>query len=167
MSESKNNLRETARLILESKGLSKDQVEELEQLLLSFPDNVQTRIKLIGYYHRHEIDDVFVRKMMAKHVLWIIENRPDSKIAGLPITSLHPDYHGDLYFEGKRLWMKQVKAFPNNTSVIDNAAAYMIHVDKLLAQKLWEQLEKHEPKNPKWKHRLDLLSELYRIAQAG
>src|SRR4051812_23209478 len=63
-------------LIFAGRNLSKADAEKLEVEVRKKPDNVDNRLKLIGYYDRNgrtSLDHLHLRE----HVLWMVENHPE------------------------------------------------------------------------------------------
>src|SRR5215472_16208755 len=68
-------------------NLSIQEAQDLEQKLLGNPNDLSTRSLLLVYYFRKsEAQMVEARQ---KHIMWIIENHPDSAIAGMPECSVN------------------------------------------------------------------------------
>ncbi|MEO8707151.1 MAG: hypothetical protein ABI867_44400 [Kofleriaceae bacterium] len=63
----------------------------LEASLATCPDDLFTRVTLIRYYHRNQVDG---RSRMHPHVLWLLEHHPEIV---LHEAWLHPTMDGDAY----------------------------------------------------------------------
>jgi TPR repeat protein len=118
-------------LVQEGRQLSKANVKRLEFALKSIPYDLPTRARLLGFYF-HSSLQIFGRtttlKARRRHILWLIENHPDSSVAGLPEASIEPrgqelaDEEG--YRQARELWLKQVERNKNNEKVRLNAATF-------------------------------------------
>jgi hypothetical protein len=93
----------------------------------------------------------------AQHILWIIEHQPAVRIAGSPFCYLDPVMNGEAYSQGKKLWLEQTRKQATNTTVLGNAAGFLLLHDRELAESLLKQAQTAEPKNPEWADRLGRL----------
>src|SRR4051812_12987155 len=64
--------------------LSDEEAQKLEGKLKADPSNSESHIMLLGYYFLKRFSSESARSRRRSHVLWIIENRPESMIAGKP-----------------------------------------------------------------------------------
>lgn len=69
------------------KFLSKKQVELLEQSLQTEPENLNDRLKLIGFYYKSVQWDSSSRKAALRHISWLVANEPDHIALRLPETT--------------------------------------------------------------------------------
>jgi len=150
------------KLALEGGKLSDDEADNLEKALQGNPDDFASRMKLLGYYFGKQFKSESARKARQKHVLWVIKNHPDYKIAGLPYVNLAPVMDKETYYEAKTLWLKQVEAYKDNVSVLENAANFLLIFDHEIAENLLLKAKELEPENPKWPERLEFLHKLHK-----
>ena len=92
-----------------------------------------------------------------KQIMWIIKNRPEAEIAGLPYCKIDAIMDQDGYNEAKLLWLDQTKAHPQNPVIYGNAAQFFLIHDNDIAEGLLKQAQKVEPNNPKWSEQLGQL----------
>ncbi len=137
--------------------LTPSDVSELEKKVTSNSGDIESRESLLIYYGLHSTEKG-LEKNKAKHVLWIIENMPESTIAGLPFISLDPFFDGDSFFEAKQLWKKKVGENPDNIKILANAANFCSLYDREAAKEYLEKLKKLEPERPEWQKRLGELA---------
>lgn len=64
--------------ISEGEKLSKEQAQQLEASLLTKPDNIETREKLIGFYGRKKD-----WSSSTKQMLWLIHNHPEAEVLSM------------------------------------------------------------------------------------
>lgn len=149
-------------IILTTKGgkLSADAASKLEARLKESPDDLPARTQLLGYYFLKTFQSEIARKARQKHILWIIQNKPDSEIAGLPEAELYPVFDEEVYSKAKGLWLKQVQVNDTNTAVLENAANFFLIHNKKLAEDFLKKAQSVEPENPKWSERLGHLYSL-------
>lgn len=131
-----NKLKETEALVLE-KVLSQD------------PNDLIARSKLLAYYNMKRFSSISAKQKYQDHVLWIIQNKPESYIAGQPYAQLDMGID-DQYRDGKLLWIKQIESHPNNVVILGNASNYFGINDQDLSVKYLKKAQELEPANPKW-----------------
>src|SRR5437868_11019771 len=56
----------------------------LEERVAKNPNDVESRTKLLGYYFTKGPQDADAKYNRQRHVVWLIENAPDSEVLGLP-----------------------------------------------------------------------------------
>lgn len=147
--------------------LSADQAGALESTVTSHPDDLSARAQLLGYYFMKRFSSPAAKENRQRHIFWIIKNRPEAAIAGLPYFSLDPILDGDAYQQGKLLWLEQTKAHDQNTKILGNAAQFFLIHDRDLAEDLFKQAQTSEPNNPVWPDRLGHLYALPNGAGKG
>jgi tetratricopeptide (TPR) repeat protein len=124
--------------------LSLREAKALESLVKTNAEDLSARTKLLGYYfgRSQSAQDNEARQ---KHVLWIIKNRPESEIAGLPYCGADAILDKDSYEQGKKLWLEQTKAHPKNATIFGHAAKFVLTYDTQLAEELLKQGQKIDP----------------------
>ena len=143
---------DTWRLTNQGRKLSSQEAENLEEKLKGNPNDLSMRTILLAYYFgKYESQ---VREAKQKHILWIIENHPESEIAGSPECQVLEPLNQDHFNEAKKLWLKQVDLHKNNADVLGNAASFFLLSDKELAEGLLKQAETLDPQNSEWPERL-------------
>jgi tetratricopeptide (TPR) repeat protein len=137
--------------------LNPQEASDLEEAVAKNPEDLSGRAKLMGYYvvSRPNVPDA--KENRRKHIFWMIKNHPEAEIAGTPFCTLNPliDYGG--YQEGKQLWVDQLRAHPQDATIISHAASFLTLTDRELAAGLLQQAIKLEPTNPKWHDELGAL----------
>ena len=132
---------------------STKEAEKLETKLKKDPNNLSIRSQLIIFYKSLSQRD-HLEKRQYKHILWIIKNRPASKIAGSHKILLNPITDGQTYETGKQLWLGNIKKFNKNEIVINNAAEYLLSFDRDIAKELLQKGKRLYPTSPKWATKL-------------
>ena len=140
--------------------LNPRELSDLEEVVAKNPEDLSGRAKLMGYYVLSRPTMPHAKENRRKHIFWIIKNHPEAEIAGTPFCLLNPlfDYGG--YQEGKQLWVDQLRAHPQDATIISHAASFLTLSDRELAAGLLQQAIKLEPTNPKWH---DQLGSLYAL----
>lgn len=135
--------------------LSAEEAQTLEKQLEANPDDLVSRAQLLGYYWSKR--DLEARQ---KHVLWIIENRPEAAIADSPYALLDPYIDVQVYPTAKAAWLRQTEKFQEDARVLGNAATFFLIHDREQARSFLEKAQSIEPDNPHWAERL---GQLYRL----
>ena len=132
-----------ATLVAQGRRLSKANAEQLESALKSLPYHFPTRARLLGFYFHNglsELGPAATIEARRRHVLWLIENRPDSPLAERPEALIDPagsalaDPEG--YREAKDLWLAQAEKNQDDAAVRRHAAAFLRRHDAALSKTL-------------------------------
>ena len=142
--------------------MNAEQAEKLEVALREKPDDLSSRAKLLGYYFTagRGAKDATVKRRA--HVLWVIENEPESDLAASPYSGMRSHMDPEGYVEAKALWIKQAEAHPQDPMVLGNAGHFFLLQDRDLAEDLLTRAQEADPKNPK---RADDLGQFYSLSQ--
>jgi tetratricopeptide (TPR) repeat protein len=137
-----------------SKGadLTAEEAEDFETKLVKDPDDLSLRIMLFNYYSASGCKSGSMLEKRIEHLLWIIENCPDKKIAGLSLLTFVDSEK--TYKKLKKLWLKQTEKYADNAVVWGNAGYFFMFYDLDLAEKLFKKAKELEPDNPEWPERL-------------
>jgi hypothetical protein len=99
--------------------------------------------RLLGFYY-HQGLAVFgpaaTIEARLRHILWLIENHPESLLAGLPEAMIDPEGHQLAdekgYRQAKDLWLEQAETKKGNAAVRRNAAKFLLLHDQAIAETL-------------------------------
>jgi len=155
--------RDPHRLALDGMAADAAEAARLESLLVTNPDDVETRTRLLGYYFQRSYLEADSRRRKIAHCLWLIRHRPESDIAGTPFCRVERFIDAAGYRKAKALWDKQVRQRHSDTAVLSNAAHFYTGEDQRTAIAVLKRLQRMEPRNPEWR---DRLGHLYHL-QAG
>lgn len=147
-------------LAMQGRKLSSEEVKKLEERLIANPDDLILRTKLLGWYSDKRFFSEPARKARQKHILWLIQNHADAQITGTHEADLDPILDKEVYYEAKKLWLKQVEAHKKSTTVLGNAANFFLIHDRDIAEELLKKAQALEPENPEWSQRLGHLYSL-------
>jgi len=129
--------------LLEGNKLAAEKAQLLEQKLLEDPDNLQTRLTLLGYYTlKTDERDCSKRKDL---VIWLIDNKPEINHLGEPWSYFFND--DDNYKEIKKRWMEVIDQNPSNAAILGNAAKFLSHIDRAAAEELFKRASEAAPQN--------------------
>jgi tetratricopeptide (TPR) repeat protein len=158
---------EAVRLAMTGGKLSPEAAGALELQVKAAPDDVEGRIKLLGYYFLRAHTSPEARSAKQEHVLWLIRNRPDAPILETPYARLDNVLERSAYEEGKKAWMEQVGRQPQNAALLGRAAGYFLLSDSAMAESLYRRAEAAEPQNPAWPGQLGHLYALGLMDKTG
>jgi hypothetical protein len=152
---------------LAGRTLTAAEASELEALVANNPNDLSTRTKLLGYYFAAHLKSAEATQNAREHTLWVIKNRPEAEIAGLPYCQIDAILDPDGYREAKQLWLDQAKANANNAVVLGHAGRFFIIHEKSLAEGFFALAEDLEPNNPEWPEQLGHLYALQKSKDAA
>jgi tetratricopeptide (TPR) repeat protein len=144
---------ELGRLARQANGLSADQASRLEESLIHDPNDLAARAQLLGYYFAASprLSADTVHEARVRHILWLVQNHPESELAGMSEATIDPaggslaDRAG--YEKVKALWLEQVKSHPDKVMVLVNAAWFFKLPDKAIAASLLTRAHAVDPSN--------------------
>ncbi len=121
-------------------GSAKLQGEELKKTrekLKSDPDNLRCRLQLIGRGY------VGNRGSYVEHLTWLIDHHPRLSIH----SDIVPRKQDDVYKEARKLWMRKVRANPNDVTILVHAAEYLSIFSKSDAIRFLKRAFELDPNN--------------------
>ncbi|OGL47036.1 MAG: hypothetical protein A2161_17630 [Candidatus Schekmanbacteria bacterium RBG_13_48_7] len=139
--------------------MNTEEVRKLEKIVRKNPDDLESRIILLGYYFMKQFESTKNRDIRQHHVLWFIKHHPEHPIVGTPECDLHKDDNGALT-EALKLWENHLATQPNNPDIFYNAGNFFTVIDINKAEMLFIRGREIDPDNPGWS---DLLANNYRI----
>ena len=151
----------TSQLMIFGNRLELWEAEQLEERVGQGLEDLWVRILLIGCYHR-KLQSETARTKLRGHISWIIENVPNSAIAGMLGSFCFAEFkdRGEFYDQVKRLWLGVVRANPQNALVLGRAGEFFKLLDKVWSGELLRRAKAIEPENPRWSKRLAFLYKL-------
>ena len=160
--------------VREGTRLSADEALMLEQRVKANPSDLTDRARLLGYYFSGSLrvaGPAATVEARRRHILWLIENRPDAELAGLSEATIDPAGHALAdragYEQARILWLEQTRRRPSETAVLRHAAKFFTLPDKELAERALRQGQKAEPQNAAWGDQLAYLYALGVMAIDG
>ena len=128
------------RLVRAGRKLSLADARILERKLARDPDALWVRGKLLGFYFykaKRALGAGPTIEARRRHVLWLIRNRPEGRLAGSSEATIDPIGHAladkEGYREARALWLDQAKRKGDNKKLLLNAARFLQLHDKELA----------------------------------
>jgi hypothetical protein len=148
-------------LLYLAKNLPKAKVTQLETDVRDHPDNIDSRLSLIGYYSwngKTALDHVRLRT----HVLWMIENHPEHAATAEPaLRDLPDDPDGNV--EILKLWTKNMESKGDDFNVLKNAEKFFFSKDPAEAERILHRLYEKDPANREWPNELCHLYTMFGI----
>jgi tetratricopeptide (TPR) repeat protein len=154
--------------------LSRNQAALLEQKADADPADIDSRVSLLGYYHRTSLlswsgfISVVIRNKSNNDerylslIRWFVENHPNRPEAGL--IEMCPPYGLDasVLQDLEELWTKKIEEHPGDVVVLSNAASFFHHAARNFSKSedLIRQAQELDPDNPYWPGRLSQLDRL-------
>jgi tetratricopeptide (TPR) repeat protein len=137
--------------------LTKEQVSDLEDRLAEDPTSSEMRSQLIGYYFKNSVFDGSAKDLGAKHVLWLVENQPQSNILNLPACYTLVE-NTNFYQIVKQHWSSLTGIDCSSISILENAAEFFYRKEPEVSIALLERAVDLESANFRL---LSRLTELY------
>src|SRR5579884_3554459 len=135
-------------LLYLAKSLPKAKAAQLENEVRDHPENIDSRLSLIGYYSWNGKTAVD-RQRLRTHVLWMIENHPEHAATAEPaLRDLPDDPEGNV--EILKLWTRNLETRGDDFNVLKNAEKFFFSKDPGVAEKILTRLHQKEPANREW-----------------
>jgi hypothetical protein len=147
--------------------LSPSEAANLERKLAAHPEDRNARIELLGYYSNGSYESSEKTAARQRHLLWMVEHRPDDPFLKSGFADLNKDRASKEYGVVKRAWLLQVAKHPANAKILGNAAQYFLLAESATAERLLKKAESVDPKNAEWPGMLGHLYSFEQSNQAG
>jgi hypothetical protein len=130
--------------------LGPDEKAALEAQIAKTPDDVESRTKLLGYYFIKGRQDADAQSARGRHIVWLIENAPESEVLGLPYGQLNNVLEPEAYDRARQAWLRMIEKSPENLSVLRNASSFFLLQDRKLSEKLLLKGQTLDAKDSRW-----------------
>jgi hypothetical protein len=118
--QSKRNISHLAVL---GNSLSLKEAKDLEAGLQTDPDNLDSRVKLVGYYFTRYRDTKQEASVRKDHILWLIRHIPENVFLSEPWTIILLSEDCEQYAEYKKTWREQTESRHQDIhTILANAA---------------------------------------------
>jgi len=151
--------------------ISADQASRLEESLTRDPNDLAARAQLLRYYFAvggRQLSPEAARQARLRHILWLVQNHPESELASLSEATIDPAGHPladqEGYAKVKALWLEQAEKHKDNAVLLANAAWFFKLPDKPIAARLLKRARAVDPGNQKWS---ELLGFVYAVGIVG
>ncbi|MDE0002593.1 MAG: hypothetical protein OXQ29_07850 [Rhodospirillaceae bacterium] len=133
------------------------EADALERQVVSNPQDVAARTRLLGYYTPRTAMDPAARRAHGEHLLWLIRNAPASDVHFSPLVQIPPFVDGTVYSTAKDAWLGHVERDRENVQVLANASHFLSLRDPDLAVDLLRKAHALDRDNFWWPFRLGLV----------
>lgn len=133
--------------------LSEAEVFELQTRLHENPQDLQARLKLIGYF-QNVLGEKRDPAATLEHILWMIDHRPADFVCYT--FTLGQDYTQQQYNELEDRWIEQVRRYPDNDIVSGNAGSSISNRNEALSWQYFKRAQLLNPLEPRWTRRLSM-----------
>lgn len=145
-------------------NLTRAMAQQAEGELEAKPHDPTARAKLLGYYFYQwmNVGEAEAKAARRRHLLWVIENQPESSMAGLYESALEPHGHQladeEGFLKARELWETHLRG-PRGTNpqVLGNIAKFFQLHDRELAESALLKASQIDPQNGEWRWRLGYL----------
>jgi hypothetical protein len=141
----------------------------LEDKLETNPDDLGARAQLLDYYFVLRISNrsADIEHKREAHIFWLIENHPESDLAGTPQAEIMPIERvgsADGYQRAKQMWLEQVEKHRSDTNVLRNASSFFTISDPKLSRDLLDRAALADPAD---RETMAMLAQSYELQTAG
>jgi hypothetical protein len=137
------------------RSVSKVEVKALESETRNHPDEVEPRLRLIGYYTWRSQGKADQNRLRG-HVLWMIENHPEHPATAEPaLRDLPDDPEGNIRIH--ELWTNNIERRGEDYRVLRNAEKFFFGEDPEEAERIIYHLHEKAPANREWPDELTAL----------
>ncbi len=136
----------------------------LEAQVAKNPNDFNSRTKLLGYYFIKGRQDADAKSNRQRHVVWLIENAPESEVLGLPYSGIDKILEKEGYDRAKQAWLTVIQKSPEKLSVLRNASTFFLLHDRKISEELLLKGQTLNAKDPKWSASLGQLYSLELIS---
>ena len=147
-------------LAMKGDAMTAAQADSLEQTLEQNPGDINARTTLLGYYFRKSISDENAKATQARHILWLVQNAPQSEVLGIPHGTIRGSFNLEGYAKVKEAWLSHLANESAALVSLKNAARFFLHHDTMLTEKTLKRGQVLEPGNPYWPRALGQLYSL-------
>ena len=118
---------------------------DLERQLREDPDNLELRIKRLGFLFAKELP-------RAREVLWLARQHPSVDLAGF--TVFRRDEDPEVYEQVRLVWQYLVEDSPENSVYREQAARFASHDDPTYTEALYREGASLDPAEARWPEHL-------------
>jgi hypothetical protein len=137
-------------IVVQGRKLSAKQADKLELAIKTSPDDLRSRLLLLGYYWARQNKDKALINSVARHFMWLLDNAPNSGVLEYPF------FYRDCsaFRKVKRYWSEAIKRSPDNVKNLRRAANSCVMVAPSTSVSYLKQAQKLEPDNEDWPHQI-------------
>jgi len=134
----------------EEGGLSKDDGAALESRVAADENDVDARVRLVGFYFLRQTPECHRRR--AEHVVWLARHRPDIKLLGFGYIQADAAPAG--HEAACRAWTEAAARADADIRILENAATFLGFNRPEEAEPILRRAAAMEPENAAWRERI-------------
>ncbi len=138
------------RLAMLGGQMSREDKVLLEEQVATNPNDVDSRTKLLGYYFIKGRQDADAKSNRERHVIWLIENAPESEVLGSPYGQLNKFLEPKAYDQAKQAWQRIIQQSPEKLTALKHASAFFLINDREISEELLLKGQALDATDPKW-----------------
>ncbi|MDF7807881.1 hypothetical protein P4E94_10570 [Pontiellaceae bacterium B12219] len=150
-------------IVRQGEQLPAAEAAELEKSLIENPDQLDVRIRLIGYYWMQRFKNRAIRPAREKQVLWLIEHQPEHEIHSLPYCHMDAMFNPSGYVKAGKLWRNHADSDEASAQVLANAAGFFLLSEPGFSENYLKRAQELEPDNAQWNKEL---AQVYHLRQS-
>ncbi len=136
---------------IEGRKLSATQAEALETAVAANPEDLESRLRLIGWLDSANLFDHRLRSRKNDHALWLIEHKADAGPDFWSHLGLNSTLDGpEANLRALDAWKRQVDARPGSTPLLESAATSVQYLDRRVSLEYYSRAAKLSPRDPHW-----------------
>jgi tetratricopeptide (TPR) repeat protein len=118
------------RYVSSGSQMSLQEATQFSKQLLSEPDNLECRLKLLGYYFLKANKSASAKAARYEHVRWMIKHHPDHYVSSSPWVHLDDwQYSTKMFAAAREIFKEQALHQPENAALIANFGHFVIQRD--------------------------------------
>lgn len=149
------------RLELRGMDLSETEADLLEDTIKQNPDDLNSRILLLGFQRRRRFHNVQLIPKFIENIAWLVDHKPDLQIMRSVGNVLQDIDGASAYVNIKNRWIEQVNKHSENVEILENAASFFILADRALSERCLHHAKRLQPTNHRWSEELVHLYSLF------
>ncbi len=116
-------------------SLSPEDARKLEENLRVTPEDVETRVKLVGHYFL--VADDVARARRAELLVWLAAHRPDIGLGGF--GTMVAEQVPEAYARARALWIEAAGRAGADTTIVENAAGFFSFNEPEVAEQIYRK----------------------------
>ena len=142
-------------LTRQGRQMSSEAAAAMETELKENPHDVSARTTLLAYYFKARYRDQTKAETHRQHILWLVENAPESEVLGLPCGRLDSILEAKAFGKANKLWLKHLDEKGESLSILRNASQFFTFTDREKTEELLKRGANLAPQDPAWPTLID------------
>ncbi len=142
--------RDWARICHGGTSLSAEDARKLEEALRVTPEDVETRVKLVGHYFL--VHDELARARRAELLVWLAGHRPDIALGGY--GTMVAEQVPEAYAQARALWVEAAERHGADLKILKAAGGFLSFNEPDLAEEIYRRAAVVQPDEVEWRERI-------------